>query len=80
MHKATPNLCLQVLICTPQVFTSTCVTWAKTKKSKTGRGAGEVVSLLAFYSIDPSLNPAEAQSFFSEFVFEKNKRGRGWPI
>ena len=43
-----------------------------------------MVSVLAFYSNDPSLKPAEACSFFSVyFVFEKNKktkRGRGLPI
>ena len=29
-----------------------------------GRGGGLVVSVLAIYSDDPSLNPAEAYSFF----------------
>ena len=28
-----------------------------------GRGGGQVVSVLAFYSNDPSLNPTEAYSF-----------------
>ena len=50
-----------------------------------GRGGDQVVLVLAFYSDNPSLNPAETYSFFSvKFVFEKNeikqKRGRGWPI
>ena len=34
-----------------------------------GRGGGQVVSVLAFYSDDPSSNPAEA----CEIVFEKNR-------
>ena len=41
---------------------------------------GQVVSLLAFYSDDPSPNPAEVYSFYSK-LFEKNenkqKGGRG---
>ena len=49
-----------------------------------GRGVGQVVSVLAFYSDEPSLNPTDAFSFSVKFVFEKNKnkekRGRGWPI
>ena len=31
-----------------------------------GRGGGIVVSVLAFNSEDPSLNPAHANSFFSK--------------
>ena len=31
-----------------------------------GRAGGLVVSVLAFYSDDPSSNPAEAYSFFTE--------------
>ena len=38
-----------------------------------GRGCGQVVSVLAFYSDDPSSNPAEAYSFSCKIVFEKNK-------
>ena len=37
-----------------------------------GRSAGQLVSLLAFYSDDPSSNPADTYSFFIKFVFEKN--------
>ena len=48
------------------------------------RGGGQVVSVLAFYSDNPSLNPAEAYSFSVKIVFEKTKNkqkiGRGWPI
>ena len=29
-----------------------------------GRGGGQVVSVLAFYSDDPSSNPADVYSFF----------------
>ena len=35
-------------------------------------GDGQVVSELAFYSDDPSSNPADAYSFSVNFVFEKN--------
>ena len=49
-----------------------------------GRGGGQVVSVLAFYSDDPSSNPAEVYNFSVKIVIEKNKnklkRGRGWPI
>ena len=38
-----------------------------------GRGGGQVVIVLAFYSDDPSSNPAEAYSFFCKIVFEKNE-------
>ena len=38
-----------------------------------GRGGGQVVSVLAFYSDDPSSNPAEASSFSVKFVFGKNE-------
>ena len=45
---------------------------------------GQVFRVLAFYSDDPSSNPADAYSFSVQIVFEKNenkqKRGRGWPI
>ena len=51
---------------------------------KSGRGGGQVVSVLAFYSDDPSSNPAEVYNFSVKIVIEKNenkqKRGRGWPI
>ena len=38
-----------------------------------GRGGDQVVSVLAFYSDDPSSNPAEAYSFFCNIVFVKNR-------
>ena len=42
-----------------------------------GRGGGQVVSVLAFYSDDPSSNPAEVYSFFRNIRIEKNKKGPG---
>ena len=36
-----------------------------------GRGGGQVVSVLAFYSDDPSSNPADAYVFSVIFVLEK---------
>ena len=41
------------------------------------RSGGQVVSVLAFYSDNPSSNPAEAYSFFVQFEFEKNKKRSG---
>ena len=41
--------------------------------SAKGRGSGLVVSLLTFYSVAPSLNPAEASLLFSFKRFEKNE-------
>ena len=38
-----------------------------------GCGGGQVVSMLAFYSDDPSSNPADAYRFSVKFVFEKNE-------
>ena len=39
-----------------------------------GRGDGQVVSVFAFYSKHPRLNPAEAYTVFSvKFVFERTK-------
>ena len=37
--------------------------WEQTMIVK-GRGGGQVVSVLAFYSYDSSLNPTETYSFF----------------
>ena len=34
-------------------------------------GGGQVVSVLAFYSEDPSSNPPDAYRFSVQFVFEK---------
>ena len=38
-----------------------------------GRVGGQVVSVLTFYSNDPSLNPAEAYNSSVKCVFEKNE-------
>ena len=38
-----------------------------------------MVSVLAFYSDDPSSNPVDAYSFSVKFVFEKNQE-TGWLI
>ena len=49
-----------------------------------GRGGSQVVSVLAFYSNDPGLNPAEAYRFFLYNLCLKitklTKRGWGWLI
>ena len=38
-----------------------------------GRGGDHVVSVLAFYSNDPSSNPAETYIFSVQLVLEKNE-------
>ena len=38
-----------------------------------GRGGGQVVSVLAFYSDDLSSHPADTYSFSVQVVFEKNQ-------
>ena len=38
-----------------------------------GRGGGQIVSVLAFCSYNPSSNLADAYSFSVKFVFEKNE-------
>ena len=49
-----------------------------------GRGGGQVVSMLAFYSDDPSSNPADIYSFFCKICVWKEqkqtKKRPGWPI
>ena len=39
-----------------------------------GRGGGQVVSMLAFYSNDLSSNPAEAYSFFCKICVWKERK------
>ena len=39
-----------------------------------GRGGGKVVTVLAFYSDDSSLNPAEAYSFFCKICVWKERK------
>ena len=43
------------------------------KTKSLGRGGGQVVSVLAFYSVDPCSNPANAYNFSPRFVFEKTE-------
>ena len=38
-----------------------------------GRGGGQVVSMLAFYSDDPSSNPAEVCSFSVKLLWKRTK-------
>ena len=47
--------------------------WRCTNKSGQGCGGGLVVSVLAFYSDDPSSIPAEVYNFFCKIVVEKNE-------
>ena len=51
-------------------------------KKSVGSVGGQVVSVLTFYSDDPSSNSAKVYSFLLSKLFENNeskKRGRGWP-
>ena len=55
---------------------SALTTWDDTKKKEwicLGRGGGQVVSVLAFYSDDLSSNPAEVYNFSNKIVIEKNE-------
>ena len=50
---------------------------------KLGRGGGQVLSMLAFYSNNPNLNPAEVYNFSLQLDLNRtkiDKRGRSWPI
>ena len=48
--------------------------------SRNGRGGGQVVSMLAYYSDDPTSIPAEAYIFSVKLLLKSTKkRGRGWP-
>ena len=38
-----------------------------------GRGGGQVVSVLAFYSDDPSSNPAEVYNFSVKLLLKERK-------
>ena len=44
-----------------------------TKKLFLGRGGGEVVSVLAFYSDDPSSNPAKVYKFSVKLLLKRTK-------
>ena len=39
-----------------------------------GRGGGQAVSVLAFYSNDPSSNPADSYSFFCKICVWKEQK------
>ena len=43
------------------------------KRFSMGRGGGQEVIVLAFYSDDPSSNPADANIFYVKCVFEKKE-------
>ena len=45
-----------------------------------GRGGGQVVSMLAFYSDDPNLNSAKAYSFFCKVCVIKTKINKKRPF
>ena len=49
-------------------------------KTNNLKGAAVVVSVLAFYSNDPSSNPADVYSYFVQIVIEKNenKQKEAW--
>ena len=51
---------------------SLCFEWVL-KVQPLGRGCGQVVSVLAFYSNNPSLNLTDAYIFSVKFVFKKNE-------
>ena len=47
----------------------------RNKTNKLARGSGQMVSVLAFNSDDPSSNPADVYRFFcKKIVFEKNEK------
>ena len=53
---------------------------SSTEKLELTRGLGKVVSVLAFSSGDPSLNPVEVYAYFCKNELKELKRGREWPI
>ena len=44
-----------------------------------GRGGGQVVSMLAFYSDDPSSNPAEVYNFSVKLLLKRTKINKKRP-
>ena len=44
-----------------------------------GRGGGQVVSMLAFYSDDPSWNPAEIHNFTLKLYLKRTKINKKRP-
>ena len=52
---------------------------ANNKSTKIGHGGGgQVVSMLAFYSDDPSSNPADVPSYYEKFEKPENKQQGLW--
>ena len=49
------------------------------KQLAQGRGGGQVVSMLAFYSEDLSLNPAEDYNFSVDFYLKRKKINKERP-
>ena len=49
------------------------ICFQKVKQEKVGRGGGQVVSVLAFYSDDPSSNPAEIYNFSVKLLLKRTK-------
>ena len=43
-------------------------------------GCGQVVRVLAFYSDNSSLNPAEVDTCYCVKIETNKRRGREWPI
>ena len=43
-------------------------------------GCGQVVRVLAFYSDNSSLNPAEVDTCYCVKIEKNKRRGREWPI
>ena len=44
-----------------------------------GSGGGQVVSVLAFYSVDPSSNPAEVYNFSVKLLLKRTKINKKRP-
>ena len=44
-------------------------TYSFTKRCYMDRGGGQVVSMLAFYSYDPSSNPTKFYNFFCKILY-----------
>ena len=63
-----------------RLFLNLYVIFERTKtRDKLAPGGGQVVSLLAFYFDDPSLNHAEA-TFYEILCLKRSKRGQAWTI
>ena len=52
----------------------------KKKKTSVGRGGGQVASVLAFYSNNPSSNPAEVYSFPENLCLKRRKKIRRYRL